>query len=198
MPDGIASLAALCRSSDVSASHVKPQTTRSLVSFAGQWQQALEVPRGNGLISLHINLPELRYTTRRGAEYFSLRTRGPSRIAWLHAPDRWSQQIHRSAASGGIARLYSTCRGAVVVAFERTRILTGLDKPGSSVPKEIKNESHPTVWNHMEAAMAYARKMPLLILVQPGLKRQGMLSDRLEWMAIEVALTPGISSNRTF
>jgi hypothetical protein len=50
----------------------------------------------------------------------------------------------------------------------------------------------------MEAAMAYARKMPLLILVQPGLKRQGMLSDRLEWMAIEVALTPGISSNRTF
>lgn len=28
--------------------------------------------------------------------------------------------------------------------------------------------------------MAYARRIPLLILAEPGVKRQGMLSDRLE------------------
>jgi hypothetical protein len=88
--------------------------------------------------------------------------------------------------------LIARCSGAVVVAFERTRILTGLDKPESSIEKKIANESHPTVWNHMEAAMAYARKVPILTIVQPGLKRQGMLSDRLEWMAIEAELSPEV------
>jgi hypothetical protein len=86
--------------------------------------------------------------------------------------------------------LISTCDGLVVIAFERTRILTGLEKPDSINEKQLLNESHPTVWNQMEAAMAYSRRVPILTLVQPGLKRQGMLSDRLEWMAVETELTP--------
>jgi hypothetical protein len=84
----------------------------------------------------------------------------------------------------------------------RTRILTGVDKPGGSfkgrLENRIENESHPTVWNQMEAAMAYSRDIPLLILVQPGLKRQGMLSDRLEWMAIETDLSPEVLGTEKF
>ena len=86
--------------------------------------------------------------------------------------------------------LIASCRGAVVIAFERTRIETGFEKPGSPGQKEIANERHPTVWNHMESAMAYARRVPLLTMIEPGLKRQGMLSDRLEWMALQEVLVP--------
>jgi hypothetical protein len=94
--------------------------------------------------------------------------------------------------------LIASCRGVVVVAFERTRILKALDKPGSSEQKEVANESHPTVWNHMEAAMAYAQEVPMLTIVQKGLRRQGMLSDRFEWMALESDLSPTLIATEPF
>jgi hypothetical protein len=94
--------------------------------------------------------------------------------------------------------LIASCNGAVVIAFERTRILTGLDKPGSSSQKKIEDESYPTVWNQMEAAMAYANKVPILTLIEPNLKRQGMLSDRLEWMAMEVEFLPAFLATEHF
>jgi hypothetical protein len=79
--------------------------------------------------------------------------------------------------------LIAACEGAVVIAFERVRIIEGIDKPGLDPPNLLKNEAHATVWNHLEAAMAYAQDVPILLIVQRGLKRQGMLSDRYEWHA---------------
>jgi hypothetical protein len=94
--------------------------------------------------------------------------------------------------------LIETCHGAVVIAFERTRIVSGFERPGSPQQKIIQNESHPTIWNQMEAAMAYAQKIPILSLVQTGLKRQGMLSDRFEWSAIEDDLNPVLLATEKF
>ena len=94
--------------------------------------------------------------------------------------------------------LIGTCDGAVVIAFERTRIIEALDKPDSGDQTEIKNESYPTIWNQMEAAMAYAQRVPILTFVQRGLKRQGMLSDRFEWMAIEADLSPSLLKTEQF
>lgn len=113
------------------------------------------------------------------------------------------RNVFRSRQPAETARdVIATCSGAVVIAFERTRILAGVDKPGGSIEgrleNRIENESHPTVWNQMEAAMAYSREIPLLILVQAGLKRQGMLSDRLEWMAIETELSPEVLGTEKF
>ncbi len=105
------------------------------------------------------------------------------------------QTVGRSSFSGrqpveASRDLIGTCDGAVVIAFERIRIIEGLEKPGSTERKEIQNESHPTIWNQMEAAMAYAQRVPILTFVQRGLKRQGMLSDRFEWTALETDLSP--------
>jgi len=90
------------------------------------------------------------------------------------------------------------CDGALVIAFERTRILDGLDRPGRANPTAIKGESHPTIWNQMEASMAYAHNLPLLSVVQQGVKRQGMLSDRIEWVAIEEDLQVGLLRTEKF
>lgn len=94
--------------------------------------------------------------------------------------------------------LIGSCHGAVVISFERTRIVTGLDRPDSPQQKEIVNELHPTIWNQMEAAMAYAQRVPILTFVQNGLKRQGMLSDRFEWKAIETDLRPALLASKEF
>ena len=88
--------------------------------------------------------------------------------------------------------LIAQCHGAVVIASERTWIMQAVERRDSPKQKNIENESYPTVWNHMEAAMAYSKQVPILTFVQTGLKREGMLSDRLEWMALETDLSPAI------
>jgi hypothetical protein len=64
------------------------------------------------------------------------------------------------------------CCGAVVIATERTRILKAIEYPNSdkknSPETAILTESHPTIWNHMEAAMAYSNNIPILTFVQTG------------------------------
>lgn len=94
--------------------------------------------------------------------------------------------------------LIGECHGAVVIGFERTRIIAGLDKPDSATQKETHNKSHPTVWNQMEAAIAYAQRVPILTFLQNGLKRKDMLGDRLELKAIERDLSPTLLTSKEF
>jgi hypothetical protein len=90
-----------------------------------------------------------------------------------------------------VRKAISQCHGAVVVALERTRIKSAVERPGSDKETKVSDESHPTIWNHIEAGMAYARGVPLLIFAEKRLRRQGMLSDRLEWRVIETEMSPG-------
>ena len=46
--------------------------------------------------------------------------------------------------------------------------------------------------------MAYCENMPILTFVQTGLRRQGMLSDRFEWDAIETDLSPDLLQTEKF
>ena len=90
------------------------------------------------------------------------------------------------------------CRGAIVIAFERTRILEAVEYPDSAKARSILVESHPTIWNQMESAMAYSKDIPILGFIQTGIKRQGMLSNRFEWAAIEADLSPDILRTEKF
>ena len=90
------------------------------------------------------------------------------------------------------------CHGAIVIAFERFRVLKGVEYPDSAKQAPLTSESHPTIWNQMESAMAYSRDIPILTFVQTGIKRQGMLSNRLEWAAIEDHLSPDILQTEEF
>jgi hypothetical protein len=139
-----------------------------------------------------------------GATYNSLQETFVTSIeAHLRSHGCTPQTAGRSAYSArqpveAARALIGACHGAVVIAFERTRILTALEKPDSPEQKDVRDERHPTVWNQMEAAMAYAQKVPMLMIVETGLKRQGMLSDRLEWMAMETDLSPSFLTSEQF
>jgi hypothetical protein len=91
-----------------------------------------------------------------------------------------------------------SCHGAVVLAFKRIHIAQATEKPGSSSAAPADGRFLPTVWNHMEAAMAYAAKLPLLILVERGVHREGMLSKRLEWDALEIDIDTKIMQTTEF
>jgi hypothetical protein len=90
------------------------------------------------------------------------------------------------------------CHGAIVIAFERIRILKAVEYPDSAKETSLPLESHPTIWNQMESAMAYSKDIPILTFVQTGIKKQGMLSNRLEWVPIEIDLSPDVLRTEEF
>jgi hypothetical protein len=68
------------------------------------------------------------------------------------------------------------CSGAAVIAFERTRIESGTEEAA-----EISNQALPTVWNQIEATMAYSLGKPLLVIGEEGLRSEGLLESRYDW-----------------
>ncbi|ACF47311.1 hypothetical protein Paes_2315 [Prosthecochloris aestuarii DSM 271] len=80
----------------------------------------------------------------------------------------------------------------IVLAFTRYVISSGVQKPGANHGNHkevnIQNEKHPTVWNQIEASMAFGLRRPLLVIIENGLKQEAMLKDRLEFRAINTDL----------
>lgn len=80
-----------------------------------------------------------------------------------------------------IRDLMRECAGTVIIAFERTHIDKGLERRGSPDQVDIDDTCLPTVWNQIEAAMAYVHDHPLLVIVQHGLKSEGLLENGYDW-----------------
>src|SRR5580698_5937848 len=74
-----------------------------------------------------------------------------------------------------VTECMNECAGAIVIAFERIHIDRGTEKRSSPDESEVSGMNLPTVWNQIEAALAYAAHRPLLVLVENGLKLEGLL-----------------------
>jgi len=88
-----------------------------------------------------------------------------------------------------IAEVLDRCDGTVVLAYARTLSMTFVDRPGSEVELREENVRLPTVWNQIEAAMSYSRGLPLLVVVENGLRDEGLLESRYDWYVQRVSLT---------
>lgn len=60
------------------------------------------------------------------------------------------------------------CSGAVILGFEQTYAEEAVSKPGSDAQTVKQNLSIPTPWNHLEAGIMFALRIPLLILREPS------------------------------
>ncbi len=94
--------------------------------------------------------------------------------------------------------LMESADGVVVIAFTRQLAIKSLDKPQSDKETKITNSRYPTVWNQLEAAMAFGLKLPLLVIVEKGLMQEAMLKDRLEYRALITELEPSFFSSEEF
>jgi hypothetical protein len=68
-----------------------------------------------------------------------------------------------------------------LIVLERSYFSSGTEKRGG--PKEIAltDVKLPTPWNQIEAAMTYARGLPLMVIVETGLKGEGLLERGCDW-----------------
>lgn len=91
-----------------------------------------------------------------------------------------------SAPLKRIVELMETTSGTVVCAFERTRSEVMVEKFGSDFERRARDIKLPIVWNQIEAAMTYTRKQPLLVVVERGLKIEGLLAESYDWYVLTV------------
>jgi hypothetical protein len=58
---------------------------------------------------------------------------------------------------------------------------SGVEKRGGSKETALKDIKLPTPWNQIEAAMAYSGGLPLLVIVESGLRSEGLLERGHDW-----------------
>lgn len=97
-----------------------------------------------------------------------------------------------------IEQIMSQCSGTVVIALERIHIQNGLEKRGSDAEKVLSNVNISTVWNQIEAGMAYLLGHPLLVIVERGLRKEGLLEPGYDWYIQSVDIDTSTLHSREF
>lgn len=97
-----------------------------------------------------------------------------------------------------ILEVMQNCQGTVVIAFERLHIDHGTELAGGVNASVLENVSLPTVWNQIEAAMAYALGHPLLAIAESRLRDEGFLENGYDWFVEWVDLDISSLTERNF
>jgi hypothetical protein len=82
--------------------------------------------------------------------------------------------------------LMSECVGAVIIALERTFYPDGIDRRGNPEAAPLKDVRLPTSFNQIEAAIAYTFGHPMLVIVEHGLREEGLLERGNDWFVQRV------------
>jgi hypothetical protein len=90
------------------------------------------------------------------------------------------------------------CAGTIVVAFERLHITDGVELRGHAAPIPLADVNLPTVWNQIEATMAYTLGQPLLAIVEAGLRDEGLLEQGYDWYVKWIKLAPSCLQEQDF
>ncbi|WP_454854404.1 hypothetical protein [Promicromonospora soli] len=88
----------------------------------------------------------------------------------------------------GISKVLDQCRGVIVLALERSHTEVLVDRPGTANERILRDVRLPTVWNQIEATMAYTKRLPLLVIVDERLSSEGLLEERYDWLVLRVPL----------
>ncbi len=80
-----------------------------------------------------------------------------------------------------IRNVMQECDGAVVIAFSRSSFPMGTELTKTGGENSLGPINLPTVWNQIEAAMAYMQDLPLLVVAERGLREEGLLEGKYDW-----------------
>ncbi len=83
--------------------------------------------------------------------------------------------------------------GALVICFERMFARSAVEFRAADEPgPEFKPFQIPTVWNHIEAALAKTFDVPVLVVAEQGCRVEGVLDPKIQfkihWMDFDVRL----------
>lgn len=94
-----------------------------------------------------------------------------------------------------VFELMDECSGTMIIALERTYFPSGIERRGGLKEASLEEIKFPTPWNQIEAAIAFAKGQPIMIIVEEGLKSEGLLEKGNDLYIMYV--NPEISSLST-
>src|SRR5271165_38380 len=97
-----------------------------------------------------------------------------------------------------VTQLMDTCSGAVVIALERSYFPNGVERRGGPKETPLAHIKLPTPFNQIEAAMSYSRGLPLMVIVEEGLKMEGLLERGYDWYVQIVKPDPAALTTAEF
>jgi hypothetical protein len=97
-----------------------------------------------------------------------------------------------------ITELMDKCAGTVVIALERSCFAYGTEKRGGPNEIALTDVKLPTPWSQIEAAMAYVRGLPLMVIVETDLKSEGLLENKYDWYVQRVKPEPAALNSNEF
>ena len=97
-----------------------------------------------------------------------------------------------------VTELMDRCAGVVVIALERLHVAEGVEKRGGPNEKPLSDVKIATAWNQIEATMAYCCGYPLLVLVEEGLRADGLLEKDFDWYVQTVKLESASLNTQVF
>ncbi|MDH7460136.1 hypothetical protein QEG73_02560 [Chitinophagaceae bacterium 26-R-25] len=86
-----------------------------------------------------------------------------------------------------VKKLINECSGILVIALERTFFETGVEKRGGPHQANLANTKYATPWNQIESSMAYIKGLPILVIVEEGVRAEGLLEKGYDWYVMTVA-----------
>ena len=89
-----------------------------------------------------------------------------------------------------IRKIIDQCHGAVIIAFTRYEFPAGIEHAKNNAKIDLADARFPTVWNQIEAALAYSRNMPLLVVCEQGLREDGLLEGKYDWKVFSTTFEP--------
>jgi hypothetical protein len=97
-----------------------------------------------------------------------------------------------------VTELLDNCAGTVVIALERKYFPTGIEKRGGPRETPLAEVKLATPWNQIEAAMAYSRGHPLMVIVEQGIWTEGLLEPGYDWYVQSVKPDPAALTTTEF
>ena len=124
-------------------------------------------------------------------------------IQWLQRKGLSPQMLGRTVYPDKqplkvIQETMTQCDGTLVIAFERIFVDKGEEKRGGTERRSLQSQIIPTVWNQIETAMVYGLNQPILVLVEKGARREGLLEDKFEWLVMPVTVDENIVDKLEF
>ena len=89
-----------------------------------------------------------------------------------------------------VIQLMDECVGTVIIALERAYFPDGVEKRGGENEKSLMDVRLATPWNQIEAALAVGKGLPILVIVEHGLKSEGLLERGHDWYVQWVHVEP--------
>ena len=97
-----------------------------------------------------------------------------------------------------VTQLLDNCSGAVVIALEREYFPNGVEKRSGPNETPLVDIKLPTPWNQIEAAMSYSRGLPLMVIVEQGIRAEGLLERGYDWYVQMVKPDPAALTTSEF